>query len=455
MNDSQHATIALLVEKIAHDEATENEIITLEAILLESSDARKLYHQLMRQHAHLKHSCAAGAISPIGSMPRNTWWNSNLTKLGIAAAIVIGVTWISLLSWNPASPSSSNLAIATLTESSAAQWGECDLPTSKGSLLEKGSLELLQGWACLKLTSGVKINLEAPVKIELRDNMHAYIHYGTAIADVPDQAQGFRMDAPDAEVTDYGTVFAVSVDKKGVSSVNVLDGEVEVFHHQSKERMRLTQNDPLKNEIRTKDNIGTNTLIHKVLSISSGSGGYATVMPKHADTHTFDNLIMLKNPVPTSFDYSRKAYLKFDISDIDTSSIAQADLLLDQVVSNIGFSTRIPDCTFSVYVLKHESEWSPSSTNWQNAPANIEKSSTALQSEKVINVGEFVIPKGQQMKTITTSLKLAKLDLSNRSQLSLIIVRDTMETNASGLVHTFAGVDHPAGEAPRLVLQDK
>ncbi|MGV2480558.1 UNVERIFIED_CONTAM: FecR domain-containing protein, partial [Salmonella enterica subsp. enterica serovar Weltevreden] len=91
-----------------------------------------------------------------------------------------------------------------------------------------GLLELLDGLATLKFASGAEVSLEAPVTLEILSPMECRIRKGTVVAEVPPQAKGFTIHAPQTKVVDYGTRFGVSAGEDGKCLVHVIEGLVEV-----------------------------------------------------------------------------------------------------------------------------------------------------------------------------------------------------------------------------------
>lgn len=358
--------------------------------------------------------------------------------------------------------------VAELTAASSAKWGACSLPTTPGANLQQGQLELLQGTATLTFASGAVVSLEAPVKLDLLSGMKALLHYGTAVADVPEQAIGFRLDTPDCEVLDLGTSFAVSVDKASrVARVDVLDGEVELYHGSSNDRKRVIKNQSVdinQNGVSTERNslreFGRGEKIGKaskgvVITTESGVGAHATVISDHKSKHLYPGLLLVKNSLDGR--YARKSYLKFDLRDYELDQINKLTLVLNQVQSPFGLASFVPDCEFVVYGLKDEGgdHWDADAIDWSDAPANRVDSAWKVQQNLVTELGSFIIPKGQQQGRIRfTSESLARWARADgNGLLSLIMVRKTCETRREGLVHAFAGNNYPEGLSPRLLIE--
>lgn len=446
----------ILIEKVLEQIASEDEFRTLESAIMSDPDVCQLYMDLARQHSLLKQTAAAGIVSPLSS--DHVEEASSITqnpknilpyKFGLAIASLVAVVAIGLaLSRNP-----QDLPLGThgsLTKSSSAQWGNCSIPTRLNDAFGPGELELLLGTAELTLDSGVTVQLEAPVRFEIIDDMKTFIHYGTAVADVPDGAEGFRMDAPDAEVTDYGTVFAVSVDQVGSSVVDVIEGEVEVYRPDQQFRERLKNNKNFRE-------ISRQSVLPKeqrnTLGLSAGKGRFGTVIANDVVTHLSENLLLVKLPANITSRYTRKAYLQFDLTKANLKNYSFLSLSLQQVRSPFGLASFVPECAFSVYMLKDEQPW-PEELTWETAPASSHQTSlNGLDHEKLTKIGSFVIPEGQQEGSIEVELnQLGTNSLLSKESLTLIITRETKELSSQGLAHAFAAKNLLGMQEPQLIF---
>ena len=241
MNSKQQFEFAELFERVVNGDATEQQVAKLEEQIMTDPDALALYQDMSLQHSHLQMTQGGGA----GMMARPQRANRIWHVVAVAALLMFGaLLWVQQSGRDrtkeAVSPSPS---IATITSTSLTQWGQCSLPTKSNSALQQGNLVLLRGTATLTFASGAIVSLEAPAEIELVSGMQALVKHGRVVAEVPEEAIGFRLDTPDLEVKDLGTVFAVSVDREGgTSQVDVIDGEVEIFHQQTQNRKLLYTN---------------------------------------------------------------------------------------------------------------------------------------------------------------------------------------------------------------------
>lgn len=114
---------------------------------------------------------------------------------------------------------------ATVTKIAATSTSESVL--SMGNSLGQGDIELSTGFSELTFNNGVIVVLEAPVKLTLNSADRITVKSGKLVARVPQNAIGFRIDTPTAEIIDLGTEFGVDVNTNGNSQVHVLEGEVK------------------------------------------------------------------------------------------------------------------------------------------------------------------------------------------------------------------------------------
>ena len=463
MNNKQEFEFAELFERVVNGDASEQQVKELETLIMTDSEALSLYQDLSLQHSHLQMTEGGGA----GKAGSSQWRNRFLSLASIAALLLLSaLLWVQLSTRNKEGKVE-NPSIATITSTSLAQWGQCSLATTLEQGMQQGDLELLQGTATLTFASGAIVSLEAPAKIKLISDMHALVKYGRVVAEVPEGAIGFRLDTPNLEVKDLGTVFAVSVDRdSGASQVDVIDGEVEVFHEPTENRQLLHTNHRVTIDEGHLDRI-TNRIGEVVrpfadadgnhrwtLSTADGAGSNASIISDHRDTHLHPHLLQAKNPINGL--YARKFYLKFDLSSLQGKAFSQVGLLLNQVQSPYGYSSFVADSTFVVYALRDDAkdDWNEAELSWSNAPANDTKSGSQLINDDVIELGTFMIPRGQQEgDCYMESKKLVEILKDDPNGiLTIIVVRETSETRMEGLVHTFAGNQTPYAEPPRLII---
>jgi hypothetical protein len=474
MNETEQFEFTQTYEKLINDSATEQDIAAIEHAIMNDPEALRLYQELALQHSYLMSSKGRDAVETPQARKagkQRAMITTITAYTAVAAVIILSFNiFIQTGKVDTISSYKPQLSYAKITATSLAQWGQCSLPTRIDSHLGNGNLELLHGTATLSFHSGAMITLEAPAEIEIISEMKAIVRHGRVVAEVPESAMGFRLDSPYMEIKDLGTVFTVSVDQeKGLSQVDVIDGEVEIYHQASQDRTLLTE----KKRATSEKNSGTvnytsfSEISHSqsndrdkiepkrfVISTADGKGDHATIINTHADTHLFPNLLQAKHSIDDR--YSRKFYLKFDLTNLTEKDFHKVDLKLSQVRSPYGMASFVPDCEFSVYALVEEAiePWDPATISWDNAPANETSSGYLMQKNQATVIGSFTVPRGQQEGTCyIKSATLAEIIKSDTNgTLTLIVTRKTKETSFGGLVHSFASNTTQTAAPPQLIF---
>ena len=110
-----------------------------------------------------------------------------------------------------------------------------------GERLSSGQIELASGLIRLQFDSGVEVTLEGPASYHLKNGSETELSSGRLTAQVPPEAEGFRVITPTADVTDLGTAFGVELNQDGSSRVTVFEGEVIVSSPGSESATSVTE----------------------------------------------------------------------------------------------------------------------------------------------------------------------------------------------------------------------
>jgi FecR protein len=436
----------------------------LNAILKDSPQARRLFREHMELHAQLHLDYNAGEVTqflPGLSHPRKISRFPSLGSMALAAAACISL--LAVLFWpRPTEP----LSFATLESSSAARWESSDLPTKDGTRLGKGTLHLAEGLVTLRFDSGAHVTLEAPVSLTVIDAMNCTLGTGIAVAEVPDSALGFRISTPSANVVDYGTRFSVNVDSaSGRTQTHVLEGLVEVEHPATGTVVALRagqMNSADKTSLSEASEWDTDAPWPKSVGPAMRAPGW-TLLETSKDAYIGDatnkgvlvprseTLLLVKRS--GNLYSERKAYLGFDLSGMDPGSIEDAELSLHFAPTGLGLAADVPDATFKVYGLLTDQPWEEGSIKVGNAPATVRL--TMLDKTKVRELGKFVVEQGVQSGKFSIQSEALAEFLGERAgnMVTLIVVRDTAETQVTGLVHGFASRRHPTLPPPTLAIR--
>lgn len=148
----------------------------------------------------------------------------------VAAAclmLAIAVFW----RWAPASGATAAPEhLATLVGADDCTWADA-MPRVAGRRLAAGPLRLTAGRALVRFDGGALALLNGPVEFAIDSAGSATLARGAVTVRISEQAAGFSLHTPASEVVDLGTEFAVAVAIDGVTTIQVLDGEVELHPH--------------------------------------------------------------------------------------------------------------------------------------------------------------------------------------------------------------------------------
>ena len=120
-------------------------------------------------------------------------------------------------------------AVSTITELSGVRWrGSVAGGMAEGTALGQERYELRSGRLGLLMHDGARLVLTGPASFSLTSANSLSLDDGRLVAQVSPSASGFRVDTPHGVVIDRGTSFGVRVDRGRDTTVEVLDGLVEV-----------------------------------------------------------------------------------------------------------------------------------------------------------------------------------------------------------------------------------
>ena len=487
-NINSRAELTELLERLIENRLTPEQARQLEMRLRSEPMARSYYVEYLQVHAGLSLQDRlltgsssldelAHAVSNLESTaplpPRRVplWRRATPLKLVASLVLILAGFWLSGISIK-SDPDSQ--IIATLSATKNCRWKACEQPTIEGVRLSAGKLELDEGLATIRFHSGAVITLEGPASIILLDKMHCFIEYGKLTADIPPEAIGFSVKNQYGTVVDFGTKFGINALKNSAVEVEVFDGIVELRHTTSNDSLELltgqgglfddkgiTMSKYQRESTNfTKPPSSAKPPLFLSSTFGKGQTSYASSTGTVAATHnrwkTFsDTLVLMKNTDQHGKGFNRKAYISFDLEQIRSQEAKSATLTLQFLPTGIGYASNVSDCIFSVYGIKDESldNWNSESINWVNAPANL-PGGAEVDLEKVMLLGNFTIDSGiQKISASVQTQELAKfINNDTNGLITITIVRDTVELQPVGLVHGFAGNNHPSSTPPTLSL---
>jgi len=204
MNKELENRLLELIERAIDDQLSQIEIEELESLVCNDAECAKLYATLTQQHAlmhmvspHIGKRLVVSNVAKYSVVPvfQKVWWAAALLFVAFG-------TWLATVFFDhQQNEFESDVVIAEIVDTAYATWGVCTLPTAKGEKLKAGQLELIEGLATLKFSSGVEMVLEGPVDIELLDSMKAILNAGIVVTDVPERAKGFVIQTPTAKLS--------------------------------------------------------------------------------------------------------------------------------------------------------------------------------------------------------------------------------------------------------------
>lgn len=462
MNDSKtnHDRIQRALEGLL----PEDQWRQLQADIVCDADLRKMYLDQAWLHASLRAQSEQlksllqlpSSEEPVARSTRR--WPIAVTAAAMAACATLAACLL-LLPTRDRRP-----RVATLIQADNCKWAGSDLPTAVDSQLTAGTLALVEGIATLKFNSGATITIEAPTTLEISDAMHCRLVEGTVTAEVPDSAHGFTIDTPDIKVVDLGTRFGVTAGSTGNSQVRVFEGEVEIGGLKDGKPKRLTEGKGL--------HVGSSTVPPgqeptraqpvqeeggwTAISTSFGRGKDSYVRRGDHDAPLGDHpLVIVKHSdIPASRNNERRAIVTFDVSQAATASVAEAQIVLDPEPSGFGFSALVPDSRFAVYGLTDEplDQWDEHAVLWDSLPGCDNDGPLPSKAQRL---AEFWIPRGGSGDSLVVYGELLA-DFVRRDTnglVSFLLIRETGETEPSGVAHGFAAKEHPTARPPTLRLK--
>ncbi|MGB0372076.1 MAG: FecR domain-containing protein [Opitutales bacterium] len=465
MNDQDKQNLLDLADAHIDGRLSAEEHERLEATLSASKEARRLFLDYMHDHAALAQEFVHGgemlefSLDELEESPaRGTWVWKAAASIAILFSLGLGAFW--------GSSQSEGGTFAFIESNNSAQWSSSDLPTSIEARLGRGSMRLEEGLAVLRFDSGVLVSLEAPAHIELLDPMNVNLLGGTVVVEVPDGVSGFTVETMAASVVDYGTQFAVNVDPRTMeTSTMVLEGDVEVKHHSTGTSIQLETREfstasieSISQESEWSEFGPSNSRSQDIVL----ENAWVTA-PLVEDSYIFsafwrnrssEALLLVKNGIEErdGKEFSRKAYMSFDLSQIGGGEIEDAEIVLNFAPTGWGLASFVPDATFVVYGVSDDTgAWSHGALSWDSAPGNDFSSGGTMDPALSRELLRFEVPQGvTHGNFIMRDPKLPEWLRKQDGTITFVVVRETEETRQGGLIHGIASSRHPSLPGPTL-----
>lgn len=400
-------------------------------------------------HESQQHGAADGNSIVLSQLGRGLSWFAACVGLAACTLIAVGI-WMR----QPAT-------VATLTSSEQAAWVSA-LPTSLGSQLTRGTLDLKAGIATLRFHSGAEMTIEAPAKVELVSTMKAKLDKGAAVLNVPDSAKGFVLETPDGYAVDFGTQFAVTIDSAlNKSDFELIEGEIEVHQPNTGKSLRLSTvgaaasvstdslelvEDPLSGQSTP---VGDRPAEEVIRVSTEGRCLVALHNERRRDKAIKSGYLYASHTQNGKWDM--RSYIGFDLADVKIEDVVSARLRLNQVESYRGSAALLPKVNrFALYGLTNSQ-----ALDWDAEPAW----ATAPTAEDGVFVGTFELPRSTMRGTIEIeSNELLSFVREHGNELvTFVLVRESGRIEGTGpaMPHMFANDKHPEAVGPLLELRMK
>jgi hypothetical protein len=125
-------------------------------------------------------------------------------------------------------PPAPSTIVAHLTDMSEARWPAGVAAPAIGAPLGPGLVRLEAGTVQIAFSSGAVAALTGPAELDLITPKRVFLRRGLMSPYVPPSARGFTVLAPEGQVVDLGTQFALRVEGGGHTHLHVIDGTVQV-----------------------------------------------------------------------------------------------------------------------------------------------------------------------------------------------------------------------------------
>jgi RNA polymerase sigma-70 factor (ECF subfamily) len=227
---------------------TSQETSRLDRLVTSNSDARRAYVRHIEQTVALDLWAARGVSRQAPFVPesevirlpnrrkhRSRSWG--MVAAVAAALLLVTVGLIGLVRPTTRRPVDSQAVRQidpVLSANRAGLW-ECDgkpITLEVGRSLQPGRWRLAAGVAELEFAKGVRVVVDGPAELELRETAEPRLNAGKLVAHVPAAGVGFRLDTPAGAVIDRGTEFGLAVRPGTGTELHVFGGMVEAAGRQ-------------------------------------------------------------------------------------------------------------------------------------------------------------------------------------------------------------------------------
>jgi len=231
---NDHPTFEQLCHAVLEGSASEAELEQFRERLHGSEADREAYYQQAQIHALLIWKNGRAAVpESLVLAPMDYSKKTNIIPFPIRRALLAAAAAVTLLV---------GLAFLLVPDrdhqvlSLAVQKGvSVEILASSGSTYQVGQRVILErlkmetGSLRFRISSGAVLDFQGPVSLEFVNPMRLRVERGSVNTDVGNEAKGFVVETPTANVLDIGTRFGTSVCADGSTDIAVFEGEVQVY----------------------------------------------------------------------------------------------------------------------------------------------------------------------------------------------------------------------------------
>ena len=476
MSDRSNLEIDEFLDRLRGEELTREEIIHWEERLLNDPELRREFRARVRMDSrllttlqHTQSSIVPPLMKEAPARRSTSWW---LVAAGIGMAASLAAAVLSVLS-DRDSPDTT--VVAMIESADEAAWVSAQ-PTTVGSELSAGEVELKTGIAEMRFRSGAVVALEAPARLTIIDAMRCRLMDGTVVIEVPDSAKGFVVETPGGHAVDHGTRFAVSVDAETHSSdFAVHSGWISVHPDDSDTVRELRKGQAVRLTERGLEETAIGTVPPRAPSggphihrLRTNGRETSIIRSDERSEWLLPDMLMVKMDYPVVDDITddslpyipkdRRSLMGFQLAEIRPDQVRHARLCLNLVPSGLGFSSQLPDTiTFEVHGIGDQPEleaWPEDGLLWEDAPGSLGRRLT-LNPQDTQLLGTLEIPRGRKSGPVVfESEKLTEFLRSDTTgEVGFLITAVSEPIDDWGRVHAFAASTHPSATGPILELE--
>ena len=218
MSDFDQERLFTLINKCLENEADDKEFAELSQILKDSKEAQIAYLEMVELHTALDDKSFSKILksnSPQKKPQRKSSGSFKVLPIAALLALFFGVFY-------GLRPQESFKVIVSDSQDALLQGQSVE----HGQEITDNLISLQRGLLSLEFSTGAKMVIEGPAKVEILSENSTRLFSGKIFAYVPPQAKGFSVEVGSRKVIDLGTSFALEVN--GEQELHVFDGLVEL-----------------------------------------------------------------------------------------------------------------------------------------------------------------------------------------------------------------------------------